>query len=282
MTYASPATVGRMDRLSEITFLLPDTPESHRFLDELRSLFAEVAYADVTGSARTDDRVGDRLTLTPPRPVDARPVTAFELADVRAPEVALGAGPRIRARVDTDPRETRSLAARVELADLTRRVAGHVRRVDHTGVNVPACATPPERWHALVRAIASTSTLYRYPTGEDWPFVLPSTSDELLDDIHDFVVGREPRFELVYDQWLTQPQWQFALWTDLTRPELEQMFPEPEGMTFPELAEVFRVVPVRSPWPGVDLRFDLCYRTEDGPSDWETGAWLVSEGGRIR
>ncbi|MGW1672492.1 hypothetical protein [Streptomyces sp. NPDC002324] len=271
-----------MGRLSEITFLLPDAPESHRFLGELRSLFAEVAYADLTGSARTPDRVGNRLTLTPPRPADARPVTAFELADVGAPEVAFGAHLSVSARAAADTRETRALPARVDLADLTRRVAGHVRRVDHTGVNVPACVTSREQWHELVSAIASTSTMYRYPTGEDWPFVLPSTSDELLDDIHDFVVGREPRFELVHDQWLTQPQWQFALWTDLTRPELEQLFPEPEGMTFPELEEVFRVVPVRSPWPGLDIRFDLCYRTEDGPSDWETGAWLVSEGGRVR
>jgi hypothetical protein len=60
------------------------------------------------------------------------------------------------------------------------------------------------------------------------------------------------------------------------------MFPEPEGTTFPELEEIFRVVPVLSPWPGLDVRFDLCYRIDNGPSDWETGEWLVTEGGRIR
>jgi hypothetical protein len=117
---------------------------------------------------------------------------------------------------------------------------------------------------------------------EEWPFVLPSTPGELRDDIRDSVVGREPRFELVHDEWLTRTQWQFALWTDLTRAELERLFPEPEGITFPGLEEVFRVVPVRHPWPGPGIRFDLCYRVEDGPSDWETGEWLVTEGGRIR
>ncbi|MDQ0904126.1 hypothetical protein QFZ22_000111 [Streptomyces canus] len=271
-----------MDRLSEITFLLPDAPESRSFLDELRSLLAEVAYADFTGSAGTVGRVGDRLTLTPPQPAEARPVTIFELSNVRAPEIALDTGHSIGMWGDADTHETRALPAQVEMADLTRRLAGHVQRVDHTGVNVPACATSPEQWRDLTTALASASTMYRYPTGEDWPFVLPSTSDELLGDIRDFVVGREPRFELVYDQWLTQTQWQFALWTDLTRAELEQMFPEPEGITFPELEEIFRVVPVLSPWPGLDIRFDLCYRVENGPSDWETGEWLVTEGGRIR
>nr|WP_210595280.1 hypothetical protein [Streptomyces sp. LBUM 1477] len=62
-----------MERLAEITFLLPDAPESHRFLDELRTLFAQVAYARLTRSAHTADGVGDRLTLTPPQPVGARP-----------------------------------------------------------------------------------------------------------------------------------------------------------------------------------------------------------------
>ncbi|MEU5199376.1 hypothetical protein AB0G86_35930 [Streptomyces scabiei] len=271
-----------MDRLAEITFLLPDAPESHRFLDELRTLFSQVGYARPTRSAHTAGGVGDRLTLTPPRPAGACPVTAFEIADVSVPDVALGVGRSVGARAAEGTRAPRVLSAHVEPADLVRRLDGHVRRVDHTGVNVPACANPPARWHELVGALASTAAMYRYPTGEDWPFVLPSTADELRDDIRDVVVGREPRFELVYDQWLTRPQWQFALGTDLTRPQLERMFPEPEGLTFPELADVFRVVPVRSPWPELDLRFDLSYRTEGGPTDWETGAWLVSEGGRIR
>ncbi len=270
-----------MDRLSEIAFRLPDGPQARSFLDELGSLFAEVAYADFTGFAGMADRVGDRLTLTPPQPADARPVTIFELADVHTPEVALDTGHSIGVWCGTDAHGTRVLTAHVEMADVTRRIAGHVRGVDHTGVNVPASATSPEQWRHLATALASASTMYRYPTGEDWPFVLPSTSAELLGGISDFVVGREPRFELVHDQWVTRTQWQFALWTDLTRVELERMFPEPEGMTFPGLEEIFRVVPVVSPWPGLGIRFDLCYRIENGPSDWETGAWLVREGGRI-
>ena len=289
------ATVERMDRLTEITFCLPTTTESRAFLYELRLLLAEVPYAEsapsgglsdgvvdpLTTSAPTagmSDATVDRLILTPPRPVGALPVTAIELADVSMPGVVLDTGLSLGVWSDG----THDSSARVEMADLTQRLAGHVRRVDHTGVNLPADATSAEQWRSLVSALASTSTMYRYPEGEEWPFVLPSTSGELRDDIRDFVVGREPRFELVYDESLVRTEWQFALWTDLTRAELELMFPEPEGITFPGLDDIFRVVEVQHPWPGLGIRFDLCYRIEDSPSDWETGEWLVTEGGRIR
>ncbi|WP_144126046.1 hypothetical protein [Catellatospora sichuanensis] len=263
-----------MDCLSEITFRLPEATESRAFIDGLRQLLADVPYA------RSAEMGPDRLTLTPPLPRGALPVTTFALADVPEPEVALDTGHVIG--VSRGPgTEAVTLPGRVELAELTRRLAGHVRRVDHTGVNLPV-GTPAEQWDDLVGAVAAASAMYRYPTGEQWPFVLPATSEECTGDIGDFVVGREPRFELVQEQRLTQTTWQIALWTDLTRAELELMFPEPEGLTFPGLADVFRVVPIRHPWPGLGIRFDLCYRGEDGPSDWETGEWLVTEGGRIR
>ncbi|GAA1407042.1 hypothetical protein [Catellatospora coxensis] len=261
-----------MDRLSEITFRLPDTAESRGFLDGLRLLLADVPYA------ATD--AADRLTLTPPWSGDARPVTTFALADVPAPEVALD-DEQVIGLVTGPGTEVVVLPARVELPDLVERLAGHVRRVDHTGVNLPV-GTSAEQWDDLVGAVAAASAMYRYPTGEQWPFVLPATPQELADDIADFVVGREPRFELVREQRLTQTSWQIALWTDLARAELELLFPEPEGLTFPGLDDIFRVVPVRHPWPDLGIRFDLCYRGEGGPNDWETGEWLVTEGGRIR
>jgi hypothetical protein len=169
----------------------------------------------------------------------------------------------------------------VDMADAAALLGGHVAAVDHTGVNLPAATVPPVRWADIVAAIAEVSTLYRYPTGEPWLFVLPSTQSEHADDIRDFPDGREPRFEVVHDEWLDGLLWQFALHTDLSREELEAMFPEPAGVAFPGLGEVFRAVTVRSPWPGMQLRLDLYYH-RGLRSDWETGEWLVAEGGRIR
>ena len=263
-----------MERLSEITFRLPASTESSAFLSELRTLLGEVAYAEVS----LRDGVVDRLTLTPPQPAGARPVTIFEQADVPAPEVALGTRSFGVWCDDADDVDEPT----IDLAELGRRLRGHVRRVDHTGVNLPTRATSPAQWQELVGEVAGVSTMYRYPGGEPWPFVLPSSTAELQDDIHDFVVGREPRFELVHDEWATRTEWQFALWTDLTRSDLEKLFPEPEGITFPGLDEIFRVIKIHHPWSNLGIRFDLCYRLEDTPTDWETGEWLITEGGRIR
>jgi hypothetical protein len=267
-------------RLSEITFRLPAAPPSRDFLTQLGRLLAGVPYAEAGA---------DRLTLTPRRPAGALPVTRIALAGVAAPEVAVGGRTLTGAAGGTaggagagDSMAGGSGAGGLEMPELVRRLAGHVHRVDHTGVNLPAADLPTGRWRELVREVAAGSTMYRYPGGEPWPFVLPSTAAELAGDIGDFTAGREPRFELVYDRWRTRIEWQFALGTDLTRTDLEALFPEPDGTTFPDLAEVFRVVAVRQPWPGLDVRFDLCYRVEGGPTDWDTGEWLVTEGGRIR
>ena len=257
-----------MDRLTEITFCLPDSTESVRFLGGLRTLLDDVAYAS-SGSPES-------LTLTPPAPVAARPVTTVRIAAVPAPEVTLGAGRAIGV-LGSGSVPRRDL---VELTDLARRLAGHVRGVDHTGVNLPGSSFSAAQWDVLVQDVASAATMYRYPTGEQWPFVLPSTTGEFATDISDFVVGRAPRFELVHDDWSGYTTWQFALWTSLTRADAEERFPV--GTALPGLEEFFRSVFVRHPWPGLEIRFDLCFRADGGPTDWETGEWLVTSGGRIR
>ncbi|GIE76601.1 hypothetical protein Aph02nite_25510 [Actinoplanes philippinensis] len=258
-----------MARLTEIAFCLPATPLSEKFISDLRTLLADVAYAT---SSPTDS-----LTLTPPAPSAALPVTVFRLVDRSAPEVTLDIGRTIGV-LGSDLVPDRD---RVELADLAERLAGSVKRIDHTGVNLPAQVVLTQEWDCLVQDIAASAAMYRYP-GEPWPFVLPSTGMELENDIHDFVVGREPRFELVHDTWNPYTTWQIALWTTLTRTELEQLFPDPVGIAIPGLEEFFRTVFVQHSWPNLEIRFDLCFRVDDGPSDWETGEWLVTQGGRIR
>ncbi|TDO32882.1 hypothetical protein [Paractinoplanes brasiliensis] len=259
-----------MARLTEIAFCLPTTSPSQQFIRDLRRLLADVAYA-TSGPA-------DSLILTPPAPVSARPITVVRLADVAAPQVALDIG-RTIGLAGSGPTPRRD---HVELADLADRLAGSVGRIDHTGVNLPSQAVSTEEWDGLVQDIAASAAMYRYPTGEQWPFVLPSTSAELMADIRDFLVGREPRFELVHDTWYPYTTWQFALWTTLTRTELEELFPDPVGISIPGLEDIFRTVYIRHSWSDLEIRFDLCFRIPDSPSDWETGEWLVKHGGRIK
>jgi hypothetical protein len=103
-----------------------------------------------------------------------------------------------------------------------------------------------------------------------------------MGDIQHKVLGREPKFELVYDARTPDPVLQFSLGTDLSRAEIEARFPAPEGIAFPDLGDIFRTVYVTHPWSQLSIRFDLNYQGEEGIPDWDTGEWLVAHGGRIR
>ncbi|MFI5907771.1 hypothetical protein [Dactylosporangium sp. NPDC051541] len=249
--------------LTEIAYRLPHADAS--VLMDLRTLLARVPQLSVAPG---------RLTLIPAAPVGALPLTVFETAAVDVPQVRFTTS-------DGGSHVLESASASsggVLPGELAGRLGPHVYAVDHTGVNLPA-STSADLWSRTVERIAGSSAMYRYPTGEPWPFVLPSTTAERDAEITAFVAGREPRFELVLDEWLSVPLWQFALRTDLTRAALEAMFPEPDGVAFPGLGEVFRAVTVRG---RPLIRFDLYYRGDDALNDWETGKWLVTAGGRMR
>lgn len=162
------------------------------------------------------------------------------------------------------------------------RVRGHLARVDHFGVNLPRSAVSQEQWEDFKAKISAQTNLYRYPEEFEWPFILPATRAEFESDITEFGSGREPRFELVYDEEARYPLFQFALETRLTQAELEERFPPPYGYAIPGLDHFFRSVFIFHHWPGLGVRFDLYYRNDNPtPDDWETGEWLVKEGGRI-
>ena len=172
------------------------------------------------------------------------------------------------------------LPARLPMATISARLAGHITHIDHTGVNLPKTLVDDEHWDYLLQSLAREAALYRYPDGEPWPFIIPAGDEEFRDDIRTFAAGRFPKFELVHDGRATLPVLQFALGTDLARVELEAMLPDPYGEAFPDLGHIFRTVYVGHPWPNLLIRLDLNYV---GPvADWDTGEWLVTAGGRIR
>jgi hypothetical protein len=271
-------------RLQEISFIFPNTEaESRAFFGTLVQLLGDLPQADV---------LDDYLHLSPTRPVGALPTTSFQSADVPIPQIVFAPAPQlnltaggIHLGVGNPPRPVPtagdSTLAYLTVPEMAQRLRGHVTRLDHTGVNLPARLVERVRWDELLGQCAASAALYRYP-GEDWPFILPSTEEEFNGDIHQFVVGREPKFEFVYDTWMTVPVLQFSLGTDLPRTEIEVRFPVPEGVALSGLEDVFRTVYVRHPWAQLVIRFDLNYQGEEAVSDWDTGEWLVLQGGRIR
>jgi hypothetical protein len=293
------------DRLLRAVYLFPAADEVGRiFFTHLTALLGEIPTSLTTP---------DRVLLVPTHPPDALPTTEFRLADVPFPQLLLTTAQPIHLELgrfiltstaqttpaaDPPPQPARTMQEdalgpyvqtsegeettyTLPLDELHRRLAGHIVRCDHTGLNLPTALVDRAAWNGLLTDIAAVANLYRYPTGEDWPFILPATEDEFTGDIHAFALGREPKLELVYDGHARHPLIQIDLDTDLTRPELEALLPGSYATAIPGLDEFFRTVYVTSPWPDLSIRVDLRYKGDSVDSDWATGAWLVTAGGRI-
>ncbi|WP_309122422.1 hypothetical protein [Paenibacillus sp.] len=276
-----------MNRLKQIEFVFPaGTEEERRWNRTFRSVLA--------GAADSPDEA-----VLLPKPEGALPTTAFREGAYAAPAIALDVEAAIDLRIgEFVLADRRTLAARraapaasatasapagLPIEALRRLLSGRVVDVDHTGLNVPTFSVARETWNRLVQTLAGAGNVYRYP-GEDWPFLFPSTPDEFAGDIASFDAYRTAKFELVYDGWTKLPILQFALSTTLTREEAEAALPGPHGFGIPGLDGIFRSAFVDSPWrDAIAIRFDLYYvRSDAALNEWETGEWLVREGGRIR
>lgn len=245
------------------------------------------ALATILGDMRGTERRSDALTLRSFDPRGALPEVCVATGDVDRPSLdfgALVAAPprvasldlRVPSSIDND-----SVSPMLSLSELHGVLRGHLVRADHLGINLPAGSVDLETWDALIQDIARSAATYRYPSGEPWPFILPTTEDEYRTEITRFTAGRAPKFELVHDAWTSVPVIQVDLQTDMTRPELEHALPEPLGGVLHGLGEFFRTTYVSSPWNDLRFRFDLRYGDTEAAADDYLAEWLVTEGGRI-
>ncbi|HEX6258356.1 MAG TPA: hypothetical protein VFZ48_02675 [Candidatus Saccharimonadales bacterium] len=291
--------------MQNIIYKFPDSTENDRiFFKSLSDLLLELPNAQLQ-----EDKSIEVAAL---QPVDALPQTIFAQSDIpfpqihfdEAPELSLNLG-NLRINPENNDYEIEGggfsqiltqydpLGAyyelhaasytiyRLDIKELVARLKGHIVRIDHTGLSLPSTLVSRETWERFTDKIAKQSNLYKYPTGEDWPFILPATAEERKTGITQFPVGREPKFELVYDNYSPVPTIQIDIETNFTRSQVEKLFPNPYGVSFPDLADYFRTVYVRHDWLGLDIRFDIRFKNDEPDGDWETGKWLVTEGGRI-
>lgn len=291
--------------LTSITYTFPNnTLGNQGFFRQLTALLAELPNAE---------RRSGSLTITPSSPAGALPVTVFTQSDIpflqlhlgTSQELALGVGnlqinpssildyklddtgfEQVISKQDAlgtyvELHTSSATIYRLPMDELVKRLKGHIVRIDHTGINIPSTLISKDEWRRFTDRVAKQANLYKYPTTDTWPFILPATKEEYETDITQFPSGREPKFEMVYDEYSPVPAIQIDIETDLTRPQVENLFPEPYGVSFPELADFFRTVYVQHELPGLAVRFDIRFKS-DKPGDWETGKWLVRDGGRIK
>lgn len=158
------------------------------------------------------------------------------------------------------------------------KLVGHVLRIDHIGINFPASLYSQKEWDDLLQELASISNLYEYPTGEPWPFLLPTTREEKEKEITDFKKLREPRIEFVYDQYTEFVAMHFDIETDLSKEEVEELFPNEEGVYFENLENSFKAIYLAYN-PFMDIRIDVRFKCVH--DDFESGKWFVLKGKKI-
>jgi hypothetical protein len=274
-------------KLSRISYMFPsEPPGAVEFFEHLAALLGRDPHSMV---------YEDLILLSPADPSGAQPETSFELAEISIPKLVLDTDLPVDTRVanfyihssevavETPQVEVEapfSELSLLSLSALAERFDGDIR-LDHSGLNVPQELYAEDDWQTLLRNFSMVADVYQYPTGQDWYFLVPATPDEAGGGITRFTSGRAPKFELVYDEYSRVPVVQFQIDTGLSRAEVEARLPEPYGISFPDLDDVFRTVYVEHPWPNLMIRFDFAFTQEGGGDEWSTGKWLVSEGRRL-
>lgn len=104
------------------------------------------------------------------------------------------------------------------MAQLLARFEGKLKELNHTGINIPSSDIPAKEYKSFKNQLAAHSFVTRYPTGEEWPFLIPCTPSEFVSGVDDLETNRNPKFEVVYDSYNTVPHIQFDVETTLTKP----------------------------------------------------------------
>ncbi len=122
-----------------------------------------------------------------------------------------------------------AVSEQISISNFYDIMKNHIKQIDHTGIVFFENHLKYQEWLGFIGKVSQYSNLYKYPENQDWPFVLPSTSEEFLSDIKDFSNLRQPKFEIVYVKDKGELVIQIDVKTDLTRKELERLFPHPVG-----------------------------------------------------
>jgi hypothetical protein len=275
-------------QIKRIAFQFPrKQPVTRPFFKLLTSLFE--------GSPSSQNLL-DRLVIAPPYPHEALPVMTLELEDINYPAVMFEMEERLVVKAGSfavhsslDTIRTATLPLTMDpgkrppvfpLNKFVQLLKGHILRLDHAGVELPSEAVSREMFDDLVTTLGRVSNLYRYPTGEEWPFIVPASAAEFRSEIQHFARPRAPKLELTYG-YVQVPLIHFHIDTDLPREHIEAYFPSQYGTNLPGVT-TYRTIYIDHPWPGLLMRFDMTYFTGGPLSEWDSGEWLVTRGVRVR
>ena len=253
--------------LEKIEYILQKNTKNIEFFNLLINLFKNVKY--VTNINNEEIHI---ITS------DLKPETIFRLDDINS-NIQLNIGDKkylnILSRQNKNNKELCNIK-RLNINDVSNKLSGHIKRIDHTGINLPTVLFDELEYQNLLDYFSSNGNMYSYPTGEPWPFLLPVTEYEHENEITNFKILREPRFEFVYDKYTNTVGIQIDIETDLSKNEIEDLFPKDQGVYYKGCT--FKAIYLDY-GEDLDIRLDVRYESTYG--DWESGEWLVCEGKRM-
>jgi hypothetical protein len=164
----------------------------------------------------------------------------------------------------------------VELKSVLKMLAGKLKSINHCGINFGPKLLINSEYYSFRDELAKTTNLYSYPTGEEWPFLIPSSDEEYLNNINNETIERNPKFEIVYSRFHLDPVIQMDIDTTLDRNTAQELFPSPYGISFVGLENVIRSIFIKNNWNGIIFRLDLRFRS----TEKDFGYWIVKQGKR--
>lgn len=116
----------------------------------------------------------------------------------------------------------------ISLAEVQKRMwgANAIVAIDHLGVNFPWFDGLSPTITRLRQTFPTSCAYFRFPTGEDWDFIIPATENEFKNDDIDLSINRRPKLELVSFEKSSTPIIQVDCITTIDYEKLKQLFPE--------------------------------------------------------
>lgn len=253
--------------LEKIEYIFQKNSKNIEFFNLLINLFKDVKY--VTNINNEEIHI---ITS------NLKPETIFRLDNINS-NIQLNIGDKkylnLLSRKNKNKKELYNIK-KLKINDVSNKLSGHIKRIDHTGINLPTILFDELEYKNLLDYFSSNGNVYSYPTGKPWPFLLPVTEYEHKNEITNFKILREPRFEFVYDKFTNVVGIQIDIETDLSKNEIEDLFPKEQGVYYDGCT--FKSIYLDYS-DELDIRLDVRYKSTFG--DWESGEWLVCEGKRM-
>lgn len=145
--------------------------------------------------------------------------------------------------------------------DFLQRIKGwSLTHLDHVGFNLPWFDGVHPEIVKFRKQLAPVSAYYRFPTGEEWDFILPATEAEITSNTIDLSKERRPKFEIVSFDMTSTPLTQIDCAADQSFETIKRTFPE--GIVEEDIQKVW--VAIQNPY-GIDVFFVV---GEQKSGDW--------------